>query len=681
MLAGLPLMGQAQRPSPKVVASPAQLQARETYRPKFDQIVSGYQDQHPMVAHEITPMSPAALTSGKVSAVNPIGLGTASNALTALRGEQNQVAVDNQTDAVAFIHRQDISIWGGAGTDNGKFRYDISIDNGASFSNDIGPMQTVYTNYGRYPNCTFFNENGTSNPLDEKLVYVAPTNRFPTPGWIGQVNGVSSVVTSGSPTTTEHYQFDGQNVLLPGGLCEGLPGEFWSVDFSFDGTNVMDSIRLYKGVYNTGTSDIDWVLDRLIDPGYDKSFDGSIGTVGPNIAFSPDGMTGYIGLVANVTAGTNTNNETLMPVFIKTTDGGDTWGSPIEVDLDAIPWIADSLQTLWIDSLGNPASDGRAIAAFDFDMIVDNNGNVHMADVIGTAGGGFAISSGLAKFMADIWTPDGGATWEVTYLSPVLTFRGSYGSGSAPITIDNFCQVGRNDAGDHLYFSWVDSDTSVFTGSMNGIGFGESDNLAPNLRVVGKDLVYGTQTYPQLITDGDLIWEGRVLNPMMSPIIVENGNINEVPIVVLEFLQGDPNLSTKFWYFGKDVSFDLSDPNIWCYQPFMELGWLSISSPGATPVCAVAVNDPVNSGVVLYEWYPNPTNGTARIQFELPAVTEISMRVMNAFGQEVAVLAEGEFNAGSHVATIETADLATGVYFCQLLAGDQVLSKKLVVTH
>ncbi len=681
ILAGLPLLGQAQRPAPKAVATTEQLNARETFKPRFDKLVSDFHDQHQMLAHEITPIAPVSHTNGKVSAVNPVGLGTASNALTALRGEQNQVAVDNLTDAVAFIHRQDITVFGGAGTENGKFRYDISIDNGASFSNDIGPLQTIYTNYGRYPNCSFFNETGTSNPLNEKLVYVAPTNRFPTPGWIGQVNGLSDISTSAAPTATEHYQFDGEPVLLPGGLCEGLPGEFWAIDISFDGTNAMDTLRVYKGTYNTGTSDMDWVLEHKLDPGFDKTFDGSISMVGPNIAFSPDGMTGYIGMMANVLAGTNTNNETLLPVFLKTTDGGDTWGSAMEVDLDAISWIADSLQTLWIDSLGNPASDGRAIGGFDFDMTVDRDGNVHMANIIGTFGGGFAISSGLAKFMADIYTPDGGATWDVTYLSPVLTFRGTYGGGSAPITIDNFCQVARDDAGEHLYFTWVDSDTSVFTGSMNGIGFGESGNLAPNLRMVAKDLTTNMQTYPQLITDGDLIWEGRVLNPTLAPIVVENGNVHEVPVVVLELLQNDPNLPAKFWYFGNDVTVDLSDPNIWCYQPLMELGWTSFSTPGSTPVCIVSVDNSVNSNVVLYDWYPNPTNGTARIQFELPAVTEISMVVTNAFGQQVAVIAQGEFNAGSHIATLETADLATGVYFCQLIAGDQVFSKKLVVTH
>ncbi len=686
LLSTLALLGyagtaQAQQPARKYVATPEMLQKRDTYHPLFDQVVNSYNDAHLLAAPTVAPALPP-VSVGKISAVNPVALGTATNALTCLRSEQNQVAVDNATDAVVFIHRQDINVWGGAGTENGKYRYDISIDNGASFNNDIGPLQSVYTNYGRYPNVSFFNETGTSNPLDEKIVYQGPTNRFPTPGWIGQVNGLSDVVTSGAPTTvTEHYRFDGQNVLLPGGLCEGLPGEFWSVEFAYDGTNLLDSIRVLKGVYNTGTSDIDWGVFALIDPGYDKSFDGTISAVGPNIAFSPDGMTGYIGILSNVTAGTNTNNETLLPVVWKTTNGGATWGSAIEVDLDAIPWIADTLQTLWIDSLGNPASDGRATTAFNYDMVVDGNGNVHFVTVIGTTAGGFAISSALAKFLGDVTSSDGGATWQVSYLSPVLTFRGTYGGGSAPIDIDNFPQAARDDAGNYVFFTWVDSDTSQFTGSMNGIGFGESANLAPNLRAVAKDVNGNSQTYPRLITDGDLIWEGRVLNPTMAPVVVMNGSNAQLPVVVLEFLLNDPNAQSKFWYFGNDISFDLNNSNIWCYQPLMDLGWTAFTTPGFTPVCVVG-NDPVdgNNQVELYDWYPNPTNGLAKIGFDLPAVMDVKMQVTNIYGQIVATLVEGELNAGKHVMSLETSALATGVYFCQLQAGDKTYSKKLVVT-
>jgi hypothetical protein len=677
----VPSLSLAQQPAKKCVATPAQMQHRDSYKPKFDAIVNSYNDEYLLKARPIVTPVNAPVSIGKVSSVNPIGLGTASNALTCLRTEQNQVAVDNMTDAVVFIHRQDVTVWGGGGTENGKYRYDISIDNGATFNNDIGPLQTTYTNYGRYPNVAFFNETGTSNPLNEKIVYQGPTNRFPTPGWIGQVNGLADVATSNPVTATEHYQFDGNNVLLPGGLCEGLPGEFWSVEYAFDGTDLMDSIRVLKGTYNTGTSDIDWQLYQRIDPGYDKTFDGTISSVGPNIAFSPDGMTGYIGIVSNVLSGTNTNNETLLPVFWKTTNGGATWGNAMEVDLDAISWIADSLQTLWVDSLGNPASDGRATTAFDFDMVVDGRGNPHMGVVIGTAGGGFTIASSLAKFMGDVTSNDGGATWEVTFLSPVLTFRGTYGSGSAPIDIDNFPQTARDDAGDHIFFTWVDSDTSALTGSMNGIGFGVVSNDAPNLRAVAKDVPNNTQTYPMLISDGDILWEGRVLNPMMSEKVLMNGTNAQLPVVVLEFLQNDPNAPSKFWYFGNDISFDLNDPTIWCYQPLMQLGWTSFTTPGFTPVCAVGTDAGAgHAAVELYDWYPNPTNGIAKIGFDLPATMDVKMQVTNIYGQLVATLAQGELNAGNHIVSMETSRLAAGLYFCQLQAAEKNYSKKLVVT-
>jgi hypothetical protein len=675
----LPIIGFAQGPRKKVVASTAQLQMKAGYQPKFDQ-VNAFESKSMVKAANYLPTQITPTPTGKVASVSPVQLGTASNALTALRGETNQVSVDNMTDAVAFIHRQDVTIWGGGTVDNGKLRYDISVDNGGTFANDIGPIQTVYTNYGRYPNCLLINPNSSANPFDGGLAYLAPTNRFPTPGWIGQVNGVAQVATSSPITSTEHYQFDGQQVLLPGGLCKGKPGEYWAVDFGYDGTNLLDSMRLQKGVWNTSTSDIDWTLIKFPLP-YDISYDGSIHAVGPITAFSPDGMHGWIGILSNLTTGTNTNSETYMPVFVKTDDGGATWSAPMEVDLDGISWIADSLQTLWIDTTGNPASDGRATTGFDFDIVVDNSGNVHMGVVVGTHATGFSISSGLAKMLVDVYTPDGGATWNATYLSPVLTFRGTYGQGSAPITIDNMVQTSTDDNGDYIFFSWSDSDTSLFTGSMSGVGFGEANNLAPNLRVTAKRVMDGALTYPRLITDGDILWEGRALNPTMSPTVVMNNGVASLPIVMLDLLQNDPNLSTQFWYFGNDATFDVATESTWCDPNQMTLAWPEFSTPGFTPICAVGNNPTVGGAqVILNDCYPNPTQNQAVLGFELPSVMNVKLTMTNVYGQQIAVLANGELNAGAHSVTIETGNLASGVYFCNMFAGDVQLSKKLIVT-
>jgi hypothetical protein len=46
--------------------------------------------------------------------------------------------------------------------------------------------------------------------------------------------------------------------------------------------------------------------------------------------------------------------------------------------------------------------------------------------------------------------------------------------------------------------------------------------------------------------------------------------------------------------------------------------------------------------------YPNPFNPTTRIQFTLGAASQVQLRVYTVIGQEIAVIADGPFAAGSH---------------------------------
>lgn len=684
LLMCLPLIsfGQNKQATKQKIATPEMLQHRDVYTPQFEKIET-YEAKSMLEASPVVQSTQQASPSGKVSAVSPVQMGRASNAYTILRGEQNQVVADDGLGLVSFIHRHDVTIWGGGGTENGKFRYDVSIDGGATFVNDIGTMQNVYVNFGRYPNISLYNPAGNTNPFAAKAVYTGPTNGFPTPGWVGHVYGVSDITLTNPPATTEQYLFDTENTLLPGGLTEGLPGEFWQVEQQWDGAAAMDSIRVMKGVWNTTTNDVDWTTFAKIDGDYDKSATGTATVVGPNIAFSPDGMDGYIAYLSNLDAGGSGNDSTLYPCFIKTSDGGATWGTPIEANLDDISWIADSLQTLWItvDSVSGdtvPASDGRATCAFDFDVTVDMNGNPHLAVSVGTAGSGqaFSISSTLAMFMADIWSPDGGATWAGNYVSPVLCFRGDFGTGD-PISMDNFVQVSRNETGDKIYYSWADTDTSAVTGNQNGIGFGQNDQLAPNLRIAGLRLSDGYKTCPKLVTDQDFIWEGRALYPTMSPTVLtdaQTGDAN-LPIVCEELITNDPLQPCQFWYFGNDAvitDLDFRDP-----------GSLILNWDEVVLGCPTVDREDVlaHSDITLFQSFPNPTNDAAVIRFELPATMDIQLDVNNMFGQQVGTLLSGEMTAGVHEVTVHTQDLANGVYFYNLRSNDQVLTKKMVVNH
>lgn len=658
------------------VASHERMTKSVSYQSKMD-LINRSANESMLRAQPIS-QGPTFSPNGKVTAVNPVGLGQAANVFTTVTTEQNQVWADDALGLVAFIHRSDPGTWGGS---SGNLRYDVSTDAGASFTSDIGPINPALARVARYPNITGFNPTGATNPFDSWLAYAAPTLNS-APDFDGHVTGLTSV-TTGTPVVTETYSLLSQSAYLPAGLCQGAAGEFWTADREYASAAFTGNIFINKGVFNPtpAPGDIVWTRFDTITPNNSLSFDGAARVVGPNVAFSPDGQTGWIAWLGDLVGG---RDSVLSPIFMKSTDAGATWSAPVEFNMNTVPWVADTLKSLWTDSLGNPASTGVATCGFDFDLTVDINGNPHIAVVVGSgssvsATAGYSIFSSLAMFIGDVWTPDGGATWTVNYISPVLAFRGDFGTGaSGPVSMDNSVQIARSVDGDEIFFSWADSDTAQFTGNQSGIGFGVSDQLAPNLRIASRRPYQNTQTYPKLVTDGDLVWEGRALWPTMAPIVLEDGGCYKLPIVMSELLNNDGFSTTKFWYFGNDATICSAD---FCDADQATLGWVSFAGPGLNPTCAVGTdNGGLNEEVALGQSFPNPTAGEAIITFELPSASNVSMNLTNMYGQEVAVLANGDFAAGAHRVDVNTRSLAAGVYFYTLTANGKAQTKKMIVT-
>ncbi len=674
--------GQSARP--RAVASPSQTQLVGYTLPSFLPETS---PSNGLPAIPL-PHPQHGTTTGKITALNPVQLGTASNAFTILRTEQNQVVAVDSLDLVAFIHRNDINVYGGS---SGNLRYDLSIDAGASWSSDIGPLNPTLTRLARYPNITALSLPGITNPLGSRIVFSAPTLNTAATLADGHVVGLSQTIATGVPIGTEHYLFQGDRTYLQGGLCQSAPGIFWSTDIEYDGTNFLGDVYIYRGDYNTSTQDIDWVRSDTLAPNNSTSFNTIPHLVGSNIAFAPGGEIGWVAWMGDLIGGPD---STYLPVFSKTTDCGRSWSAPVEVNLNNIPWIKDSLQSLWTDSLGNPAADGRATCSFDFDLTVDVNGNPHLGVVI-MSGIDYQVSSGLAKFLGDVTTSDGGSTWDVHYISPILTFRTQLFGTSTQVSMDNFVQLARDEGGCNIFFSWADSDTATVTGNGNGIGFGESSNLAPNLRVSALNVSTGMQTYPRLVSDLDLLWDGAILFPTMAPIVISTPAGWNLPIVTAVMTGGDPVNPATFWYFGNETAIPNSG---WCMPSSMSLNWdfwaynTFVSPCGSTalPFCNAAVNgpcvivgtaEPKASIAMLGDAFPNPTNGMTRIAFTVPVVTTVHLELRNALGQLVQVLAAGEFAAGEHESLLNTSNLAAGVYVYHLRSGESTMSKKLIVAR
>jgi polyhydroxybutyrate depolymerase len=88
-------------------------------------------------------------------------------------------------------------------------------------------------------------------------------------------------------------------------------------------------------------------------------------------------------------------------------------------------------------------------------------------------------------------------------------------------------------------------------------------------------------------------------------------------------------------------------------------------------------NDP--AGFVLSQNYPNPFNPSTTIRYGLPHKSHVSLTVYNTLGQEVGLLVQGDQEAGYHEVKFDGAGLSSGVYFCRLMAGDFVQTRKLLL--
>jgi len=82
---------------------------------------------------------------------------------------------------------------------------------------------------------------------------------------------------------------------------------------------------------------------------------------------------------------------------------------------------------------------------------------------------------------------------------------------------------------------------------------------------------------------------------------------------------------------------------------------------------------------ILRQNYPNPFNPRTAIMFELPTSSDVRLSVFDFLGREVSVLVNERREAGNHELIFDGSNLASGVYFYRLAAGEFVQSKRLVL--
>ena len=116
---------------------------------------------------------------------------------------------------------------------------------------------------------------------------------------------------------------------------------------------------------------------------------------------------------------------------------------------------------------------------------------------------------------------------------------------------------------------------------------------------------------------------------------------------------------------GNEITFGLESGSIW------EIGETSIP---------VGISDTeMATGYSLNQNFPNPFDGSTNISFDLPAESDVLLKVFNFLGNEVATIVDEKLPPGKYSRIWETGGIPGGIYFYQLKAGTFTSTRKLVL--
>lgn len=77
--------------------------------------------------------------------------------------------------------------------------------------------------------------------------------------------------------------------------------------------------------------------------------------------------------------------------------------------------------------------------------------------------------------------------------------------------------------------------------------------------------------------------------------------------------------------------------------------------------------------------YPNPFNPATEIKYELAEQNKVTLTIYNVMGQQVETLVSGTKSAGTYRVSWDAGNMASGIYYYRLQAGNQVVTRQMTL--
>lgn len=113
--------------------------------------------------------------------------------------------------------------------------------------------------------------------------------------------------------------------------------------------------------------------------------------------------------------------------------------------------------------------------------------------------------------------------------------------------------------------------------------------------------------------------------------------------------------------------------------PVGDLNWFPDKKSQFTVSNELEENETPNR-ISLDQNYPNPFNPSTKISYSLPVTQEVTLKVYDMLGREVATLLNNEVvNSGTHSVNFNASNLASGVYIYRLVGVNMTLTRKMTL--
>ncbi len=470
--------------------------------------------------------------------------------------------------------------------------------------------------------------------------------------WAHRYNGLGSSIDIAYAIAIDT---SGSIIVTGGSIGSGSYYDYFTIKYSPSGDTLWT--RRYNGPKNSKDIAYSIALDDSQNIFITGESEGTTGTHGifedyATIKYSPDGdfqwAARYNGPAGDYDRANSVCTDTENNIYVTgISDGGSSGSSEPHFDYATIKYNSAGL-IQWIRRYNAANGEDEGVV-----VKVDELGNVFVTGV------SYDLISD-DDYATINYSSDGDTTWISRYNGPgnnvdeassltvdnlgnVFVTGKSYGGSSTKF---DFATIKYNSLGDSV---WV----SRYNGEANDIDGGSAIALdkSGNVYVTGYSTNVSTAfdyTTIKYNSDGDEGW-------------------------IIEYTNSDFAGSSEepFGLFVDTMS------NVYVTG----MSALDYATVKYFPIPTLVDNDPQNipDRFILKQNYPNPFNPRTVISYQLPVSSQVTLKVYDVLGDEVARLVNKEQLAGFYEVNFDASQLSSGIYFYRLKANHFSEMKKMVL--